>query len=349
MGENAKMGTIVKSDKLARYAHDGELVAVDVTDFLADVLNQTKADGTPKFSANTQRAYGKAIEDFALWAISQGIEPKQITANTFDKHLSYLRTVQGVSESSIRIRVPALKKLVSWWRRERILDKDTHDDIIDGFKGDAKVKSQRQKTWLSANAVREAIDDIDTNKIKGIRDRAMAALMVGCGLRRNEVAEMQLDHIRPISGYTQNKKYIERWKVDVYGKGSKWRPVAIPQWALPPLTEWLDCLDMTLDKTVAIEKPLFRKIQKGGLILDDGIAGDTVRRAVSAVFGDEIAPHDLRRTFAQLMADGYKANGEQIDIQQIQLNLGHESIRTTEIYLDAQTDMLDSAVDRIQL
>ena len=57
----------------------------------------------------------------------------------------------------------------------------------------------------------------------------------------------------------------------------------------------------------------------------------------------------LRRTFAQLMADGYKANGEQIDIQQIQLNLGHESIRTTEIYLDAQTDMLDSAVDRIQL
>ena len=117
----------------------------------------------------------------------------------------------------------------------------------------------------------------------------------------------------------------------------------------PPLVAWLDCLDMTLDKTAGIEEPLFRKIRKGGLILDDGIAGDTVRRAVSAVFGDEIAPHDLRRTFAQLMADGYKANGEQIDIQQIQLNLGHESIRTTEIYLDAQTDMLDSAVDRIQL
>ena len=133
MGEDVKMGAIAKSDKLAQYVHDGELVAVDVTDFLVDVLNQTKADGTPKFSANTQRVYGKAIEDFALWAISQEIEPKQITANTFDKHLTYLRTIQGVSESSIRIRVPALKKLVSWWRRERILDKDTHDDIIDGF------------------------------------------------------------------------------------------------------------------------------------------------------------------------------------------------------------------------
>jgi integrase len=57
----------------------------------------------------------------------------------------------------------------------------------------------------------------------------------------------------------------------------------------------------------------------------------------------DIAPHDLRRTFAQLAR---KAN---CSIEQIQMSLGHESILTTERYLGIRQDLADSPSDRIPL
>lgn len=56
-----------------------------------------------------------------------------------------------------------------------------------------------------------------------------------------------------------------------------------------------------------------------------------------------VAPHDLRRTFAQLALKG----GAKID--QIQFSLGHGSIRTTEIYLGIQQDLTDAPCDHLGL
>lgn len=59
-------------------------------------------------------------------------------------------------------------------------------------------------------------------------------------------------------------------------------------------------------------------------------------------FGN-IAPRDLRRTFAKLAHKG----GSGLD--QIQLSLGHGSIQTTERYLGVEQDLTDSPCDHLGL
>ena len=57
----------------------------------------------------------------------------------------------------------------------------------------------------------------------------------------------------------------------------------------------------------------------------------------------ELAPHDLRRTFAKLAHKGRAA------LEQIQLSLGHASIVTTEKYLGTRQDLQDAPCDHLGL
>jgi integrase len=56
-----------------------------------------------------------------------------------------------------------------------------------------------------------------------------------------------------------------------------------------------------------------------------------------------IAPHDLRRTCAELC---HAAGGE---LEQIQLLLGHASVQTTERYLGTRQDLVNAPNDAIKL
>ena len=59
--------------------------------------------------------------------------------------------------------------------------------------------------------------------------------------------------------------------------------------------------------------------------------------------GLQVAPHDMRRTFARLARRGHAA------LEQIQLSLGHSSVSTTEIYLGARQDLTDAPCDHLGL
>ena len=56
-----------------------------------------------------------------------------------------------------------------------------------------------------------------------------------------------------------------------------------------------------------------------------------------------LAPHDLRRTFAKLAHKGKAA------LEQIQLSLGHASVTTTERYLGVRQDLIDAPCDHLGL
>jgi integrase/recombinase XerD len=65
--------------------------------------------------------------------------------------------------------------------------------------------------------------------------------------------------------------------------------------------------------------------------------------AYAAPLGVKFAPHDMRRTFAQLARQGNAS------LEQIQLTLGHASAQTTERYLGTRQDLRDSPSDRVAL
>jgi site-specific recombinase XerD len=86
--------------------------------------------------------------------------------------------------------------------------------------------------WGSAHAdqVKVLVRAPNVDTMRGKRDRAIIAILVGCGLRRSEVADLKLGDIQ---------QRDERWIIlDLYGKGGHIRTVPIPEWVKAAVDCW---------------------------------------------------------------------------------------------------------------
>ena len=172
------------------------------------------------------------------------------------------------------------------------------------------------------------LDSPDVITLKGLRDRAILAVLLGCGLRRSECAKLTFDHVQQREG---------RWVIcDLIGKGNRTRTVPMPSWAKSALDEWATAAALE-------DGRIFRSVRKGGHLAGDSVSpqgiADTVHLYAGKCGLDGLAAHDLRRSFAKLAHKG----GAGLD--QIQLSLGHASIRTTEVYLGTEQNLTCAPCD----
>ena len=123
------------------------------------------------------------------------------------------------------------------------------------------------------------------------RDRAIIALLVVCGLRRDELVRLEVRHLQLRD---------ERWVLaDIEGKGRRLRTVPVPLWVKRILDRWLAEAEIS-------EGPLFRTVRKGGALdstvqaISEDLVHTLVRKSGAAIGHPELTPHDLRRTCAKL-------------------------------------------------
>lgn len=185
------------------------------------------------------------------------------------------------------------------------------------------TKGVKVHIWLSQSEVKRLLNTCDLATLQGKRDRIVLGLLVGAGLRREEVVKLKFDHIvtLPLAG-----KF--RTALNVRGKGAKDRVVPINDKLAAALDEWGAMLSST--------GFIARSVSKGGVIGDSISAVgafEIVSRTGAAISKPDLAPHDLRRTYAQL---GYEAG---VPITQISKLLGHESVSTTQRYLNLDLDL----------
>ena len=172
----------------------------------------------------------------------------------------------------------------------------------------------------------------DRSTLKGKRDYVIIALLVGCVLRRQELASLTIEDIQLREG---------RWVIiDLRGKGGRIRTVAVPIWIKQAIDTW---------KTAAkIEKGrLLRSLSKSGKMVGDEL-GDwaiwsVVEQSSKQIGIEHFGAHDLRRTCAKLC----RKNGG--DLEQIKFLLGHSSIQTTERYLGSEQEIVIAVNDNLGL
>jgi integrase len=172
----------------------------------------------------------------------------------------------------------------------------------------------------------------DTTTKKGLRDRAMLAILLGCGLRRSEVAALTQAHIQ---------QRDNRWCIiDLIGKHGRVRTIPMPTWVKGAIDAWTSAAGFS-------EGPVLRRVNRGHKVHDAAMSEKVVwqllQQYAAAVGVPGIAPHDLRRTCAKLCR---AAGGE---LEQIQLLLGHASVQTTERYLGTKQDLVNAPNDGIKL
>lgn len=210
-----------------------------------------------------------------------------------------------------------------------LIDTDTYQHIrhIRSVKGSRLSKGRA----LSPAEVRSLFFTCESDGSgKGLRDAAIIAILVGCGLRRSEVVALDYESIMP-----------REQALKVLGKGNRERVAFMPRGTWTRLNTWVE--------EVRGERPgaLLTRIRKFDDVTSERMSDQAIyhiletRRIESGL--EKFAPHDLRRTFASSMLD----NGE--DIITVKDAMGHSSIATTQQYDRRGDDRLKDAAQRLDI
>jgi site-specific recombinase XerD len=277
-------------------------------------------------SPHTKVAYARALAGFIEWY--QRVGSPGLSKATVQAHITYLRA-EGITASSINQRLTALRKFAREAADNNLIDEPTALAIsrVEGV----RVEGRRLGNWLSQKQAQALLETPDTSTVKGLRDRAVLAILLGCGLRREEAAGLQMHHLQQREG---------RWViVDLVGKRNKTRSVPMPSWAKAAVDAWAKAASIS-------EGTIFRSIRRGGHVQNRSMTAQAIFNLVTeyaGMVGAKVAPHDLRRTFAKLAHKG----GSPVD--QIQLSLGHSSMQTTECYLGVEQNLHSAPCDALGL
>jgi len=184
--------------------------------------------------------------------------------------------------------------------------------------------------FLSRPEVDALLAAPDRHTRSGRRDHALILLAVQTGLRLSELTGLRPQDLHMGTGA----------HVRVIGKGRKERCTPLSKNTRSVLTAWIRELPNAPDQ------PLFRNARGGHLsahgvhyLLAKHVA--TATSVCPSLKRKRVSPHVLRHTTAMdLLQQG-------VEQAVIALWLGHESIETTQIYLDADLEMKQRALDAV--
>lgn len=278
-------------------------------------------------SRHSKAMYELAIDDFLSWYQDQG-NPGLLKA-TVNAYKAHLQSSTDYAPSTINLRLSAIRRLALEAADNELITDNQYNGIAN-VKGIEK-SGVRSGNWLTLEQAQKLINAPDKTRVKGLRDRAILAVMIGGGLRRSEVANLKFDHIQ---------QRESRWViVDLIGKRQRVRSVPLPTWAKVAIDDWTRAAGIS-------DGHIFRQVNKADNLQGETLSSQAIQNIVkeyAAKCGFKLAAHDLRRTFAKLAR---KANAP---IDQIQITLGHESVQTTERYLGTQQDLINAPCDYIKI
>ncbi len=276
-------------------------------------------------SAGSQREYARSINEFVAWYCS---EPRLSFNKTVVTRFRMYLEERHLAPATINLRLAAVRRLAYEAADAGLLSHDLAAGIR-RVKG-AKKLGVRLGNWLTSDEARALWQLPNIRTLRGVRDRAMLAVLLGCGLRRRELTDLELIDIQ---------RREDHWAiVDLIGKGGHVRTVPMPDWVKREIDEWCKVGRVKTGK-------IFRCVCRAGKTWGEHISEQTVWHVVKTYAVRlglcRIAPHDLRRSCARLC---HAAGGE---LEQIQFLLGHVSVQTTERYLGCKQRFRGAVNDKI--
>src|ERR1700689_2773953 len=195
-------------------------------------------------SPESQRSYRRSIDDFVCWYCS---EPRLSFNKTVVTRYRIHLEERLLAPGTINVRLAAVRRLAYEAADTGLLSPELAAGIR-RVKGSKKL-GVRLGNWLTAEEARALWQIPNTHSLKGKRDRAILAVLLGCGLRRGELIDLAFDHIQ---------RREDHWAiVDLIGKAGHVRTVPMPEWVKGTIDEWMNAADIR-------EGKLFRCVGRKG-------------------------------------------------------------------------------------
>jgi site-specific recombinase XerD len=268
----------------------------------------------------TRKAYGTDAAELAAWATAHGLGPADIGYPILRRWAAHL-SQRGAAPSTLARKLASVRALLRTLVEHGVLDSNPADLLP------APKQPRRLPRTMKPADVARLLERIPASTPLEQRDRAMFELAYACGLRAEEVVDLDLGSIE-----------FDAEQIRVEGKGDKTRFVPVGEPALRAVAAYLERARPALDAGDG-EPALF--VSKNGRRLSTSDVRRRLRawaRHASAQAG--VHPHALRHSFATHLLEGGA------DLRAIQALLGHASISTTQVYTRVESARLRAAYAR---
>jgi site-specific recombinase XerD len=254
----------------------------------------------------TRRAYAVDLGGFVEWVRPQGLGPGDV------RHRDVRRYAAGLSEAgaapaTVARKLAAIRGIYNFLVRTERAGQNPAELVS------SPKKAEKLPHVLSAEQMRSLLERIPARTPLELRDRAMLELAYSCGLRCEEIVNLD-----------EGALDFETEQLRVMGKGSKERILPVGEPAQRALERYGERGRRALASDPR-ERALF--LSKSGRRLSNS---DVTRRlglwTREAALASGVSPHSLRHSFATHLLEGGA------DLRTIQELLGHASISTTQVY-----------------
>jgi site-specific recombinase XerD len=273
----------------------------------AEALAAYDRDLTGRSAAErTRKAYGIDLGQFVEWAGARGLAPGDVRHRDVRRYGASL-SEDGAAPATVARKLAAIRGLFDFLVRTERLGQNPADLVS------SPKREQKLPRVLSSEQLRSLLERIPARTPLELRDRAMLELAYSCGLRCEEIINLDLGALD-----------FETEQLRVLGKGSKERLLPVGEPAQRALRRYLDKGRHALAADPG-EKALF--LSKSGRRFSSSDVTRRLRLWVhEAAIAAGVSPHSLRHSFATHLLEGGA------DLRTIQELLGHASISTTQVY-----------------
>ena len=262
--------------------------------------------GARAAAERTRRAYGVDLGQFVEWAAARGLDPGGLRHRDVRRYAASL-TAAGAAPTTVARKLAALRSLYRFLVSTERVGQNPAELVS------SPRKASKLPRVLTTEQVEALLDRIPARTPLELRDRALLELACSCGLRCEEIVNLDLGAVD-----------FDSEQARVLGKGSRERVLPVGEPAQRALERYL-----ARGRPALVGDPrepaLF--ISKSGRRLSPS---DVTRRLAlwvrNAALAGGVSPHSLRHSFATHLLEGGA------DLRSIQELLGHASISTTQTY-----------------
>ena len=276
---------------------------------------------------NTRAAYVHAVKGFMDWCEARGVTLKQVEPWMV---ATYIKGHSG-KPSTVKQHLAAIKRLFDHLYVERVMESNPASPV----RGPKHSVTGGSTPIMTSEDAYHLIASIETDTLKGLRDRALIGVMLYSFARVSATIAMK------VSDYFQSGR--NEMSLRLREKGGKAHIVVAHHALQQYLDDYIDTTNLTEGK----DSPLFRTITRAKTLSPNGINRTNTlkmvkQRAKAAGLPEGLSPHSMRGTGIT----NYLENGGSLETaQQI---AAHSDPRTTKLYDRRGSKVQRSEIERIR-
>ena len=259
------------------------------------------------FSSNTVNSYVRDLEEFNSFLESEYI--KHVTYKDIRAYLAHMYN-KKYSSRTISRKLSAIRSFYKYEVNKGVI-RDNPCLLISNPKVEKKLPN-----YLSYNEIETMLEVPDTFKNNSLRDKLIIEILYSTGIRVSELVNIK---VKDIDFYNN--------QILILGTGNKERYVIFGNTLKDMLKEYIS---IKSDSEYLITNKYNKKMSTRSI--------EEIVKKIVKIDGikNKVTPHTIRHTFATHMLN------EGADLRVVQELLGHENLKTTEVYTHVSNERLRS-------